>query len=113
MVEPNQGAQVVEQIEDADFLVTYRSGRVPESILPHAKQLKLIQVKRIAGAGIDVFDPEPPDPKNSLLHMDNVIATPHMGGTSWENWELGVKNVWNNVQRVWEGEEPKNQVREF
>jgi hypothetical protein len=24
-----------------------------------------------------------------------------------------VKNVWNNVQRVWEGEEPKNQVREF
>jgi phosphoglycerate dehydrogenase-like enzyme len=88
VVEPNQGAQVVEQIEDADFLVTYRSGRVPESILPHAKQLKLIQVKRIAGAGIDVFDPEPPDPKNSLLHMDNVIATPHMGATSWENWEL-------------------------
>jgi phosphoglycerate dehydrogenase-like enzyme len=45
--------------------------------------------------------------------MDNVVATPHMGATSWENWELRVKNVWNNVQRVWEGEEPKNQVREF
>lgn len=32
---------------------------------------------RIAGAGIDVFNPEPPEPANPLLAMEEVVATPH------------------------------------
>ena len=31
----------------------------------------------IAGAGLDVTDPEPPDPKNPLFHLENVILTGH------------------------------------
>ena len=36
----------------------------------------------IAGAGLDVLEQEPPDPENPLLHMDNVILTPHVASAS-------------------------------
>lgn len=39
---------------------------------------------RIAGAGIDVFHDEPPDPGHPLLSLDNVVATPHTAGITVE-----------------------------
>lgn len=39
---------------------------------------------QIAGAGIDVFEQEPPDRTNPLLHMQNVIATPHTAAMTEE-----------------------------
>lgn len=38
----------------------------------------------IAGAGIDVFHDEPPDPSHPLLSLDNVIASPHTAGITIE-----------------------------
>jgi hypothetical protein len=36
-----------------------------------------LREERIAGAGLDVFEQEPPDPANPLFAMDNVISTAH------------------------------------
>jgi D-3-phosphoglycerate dehydrogenase len=38
---------------------------------------RVLKARRIAGAGLDVLDQEPPDPAEEILTLDNVILTPH------------------------------------
>lgn len=56
---------------------TARGGIVDEAALHEA-----IVNGRLAGAGLDVFDKEPPEPDNPLFHMPNVVVTPHCAGGS-------------------------------
>src|SRR5262249_45716087 len=39
----------------------------------------------IFGAGLDVFDQEPPPADNPLLKLDNVLLTAHFAGPTWDN----------------------------
>jgi len=43
-----------------------------------------LEAGRIAGAGIDVFHPEPPTAALRLLHAPNVVLSPHVGGVTRE-----------------------------
>jgi phosphoglycerate dehydrogenase-like enzyme len=61
---------------------------------------------RIWAAGLDVFHPEPPDPKNPLLTLPNVVLSPHAAGPTWESWPKRFGNSYANVQRVARGEAP-------
>jgi len=47
------------------------------TVVDEAALVAALQKNQIAGAAIDVYDPEPPRPGNPLLKMDNVIVTPH------------------------------------
>jgi len=38
---------------------------------------KVLQERRIAGAGLDVLEQEPPDPDDPILKLDNVVLAPH------------------------------------
>ncbi len=58
---------------------TARGGIVDEMALADA-----LRSGHIGGAGLDVFDPEPPDPAHPLLHSPNLIASPHMAGVTSE-----------------------------
>jgi phosphoglycerate dehydrogenase-like enzyme len=46
-------------------------------IVDQAALTKALAARRIAGAGLDVQEQEPPDPADPLLRLDNVILTPH------------------------------------
>ena len=82
-------------------------------VVDEAALIRALQEKRIAGAGLDVFNPEPPNPDNPLLKMDNVVATPHIGGLAIESWETRARTIWGNLVRVWEGKEPESIVTYF
>lgn len=60
----------------------------------------------IAGAGLDVFDQEPPPPDNPLFALENVILTPHLAGPTYENRAKRFRNAFDNVQRVARGQAP-------
>jgi phosphoglycerate dehydrogenase-like enzyme len=65
-------------------------------VLDDAALAAAIRDKRIAGAAIDVFDPEPPRADYPLLAFDNVLLTPHMAArthTAVENMSWVVRDV--------------------
>jgi phosphoglycerate dehydrogenase-like enzyme len=61
---------------------------------------------KIFGAGLDVFDEEPPPAGNPLLGLDNVVLTAHFAGPTWDNHVARFRNAFDNVQRVHRGEPP-------
>lgn len=61
--------------------------------------------RSIAGAGIDVFWNEPFDPDDPILR-ENVIATPHVGGTTESSLRGIGEAVAANIERIRHGDEP-------
>jgi phosphoglycerate dehydrogenase-like enzyme len=65
-------------------------------VLDDAALAAAVRGKKIAGAAIDVFDPEPPGADYPLLGLDNVLLTPHMAArthTAIENMSWVVRDV--------------------
>ncbi len=53
-------------------------------LVDRAAVVHALETKAIAGFALDVYWDEPPDPADPLLAMDNVVATPHVGGVTAE-----------------------------
>lgn len=60
----------------------------------------------IAGAALDVFDPEPPKADNPLFAMDNVVLTPHLASFTDEGRRRMGLMVAEDILRVLRGEMP-------
>ena len=73
---------------------------------------EVLSERRILGAALDVLEQEPPAPDNPLLKLDNVLLTPHVAGVTYDTWTRRGEFVFQNLQRVWEGEPPLAVVQE-
>jgi len=86
---------------DAILINTARGELVDEADLYQA-----LKEGTIWAAGIDAFDREPPDPKNPLFTLPNIVLSPHAAGPTWESWPKRFGNSYANIERVARGESP-------
>ena len=75
-------------------------------VVDEAALIKLLQEGHLAGAGLDVFDPEPPLADNPLLKMKNVILTPHIGSNTEAGMAAMQLGTVENIARALQGERP-------
>ena len=99
-------AEILSEMKPSAFVLnTARGGIVDQEALASA-----LHEGRIAGAGIDVFDPERPPGDHPLLGAPNLIATPHVAFYSEESVLDLERLAAENVAAVLSGRRPAHVV---
>ncbi len=97
------GAKQLALMKPTAFIInTARGPIIDESAL-----IEVLREGRIAGAGLDVLEQEPPDPGNPLFKMDNVLLTPHSIAWTEESLRDNSLDACRNVLAIYEGRVPE------
>lgn len=94
------------KMKETSYLINTSRGPVVDE----AALIKALQEKWIQGAGLDVLDKEPPDPENPLLHMENVVLTPHTAHQSDLSIRLRPRRYGAEIAAVLNGRKPMHLV---
>ena len=65
--------------------------------------VRALDSRRLAGAGVDVMDPEPLPKGHPIWKFDNVMITPHIAGRSDHDSERMLGTIKENIRRFSEG----------
>ncbi|SEH13464.1 Phosphoglycerate dehydrogenase [Natronorubrum sediminis] len=102
------GREELRALPDTGVIVnTARGGIIDEEALEAA-----LENDELAGAGLDVFVDEPPAPDHPLVNRSDVIATPHIAGTTVEALRRMSLGAAETVRRVHDGKLPTSTVNE-
>jgi lactate dehydrogenase-like 2-hydroxyacid dehydrogenase len=85
-------AEVLNALGPQGFLINVARG----SVVDEAALVKALQDKRIAGAGLDVFEDEPNVPP-ALMALDNVVLLPHVASATQETRQAMADRVFDNL----------------
>ncbi len=98
------GRKAIQALGPGAILVNASRGPVVDE----AALIEALESGQLSGAGLDVYDPEPPAPDNPLFQMDQVVLTPHLASFTDEGRQrMGLMAV-EEVLRVLRGEKPLN-----
>jgi phosphoglycerate dehydrogenase-like enzyme len=89
-------AQDIARMKPSAYLIN--TARAP--IVDQAALLKALQEKKIAGAGLDVFEVEPLPLNSPYRKLDNVVITPHLGYVSEQNYRKYFPDIVEDI-RAW------------
>lgn len=89
----------LEMMKPSAFIINTSRG----PIIKETDLIEALQKNVIAGAGLDVQDPEPPKLDNPLFSMPNVILTPHIGWKCFESRQRLIDILAENIVSFIEG----------
>ncbi len=100
------GRDALACLKPTAFLVNVARG----AIVDRDALIEALREGRLAGAGLDVYWTEPPDPDDPLFALETVVATPHIGGATGESFRDIARQVAANVERLAAGTTLRNAV---
>ena len=100
------GEQAFQKMAKKPLIINTSRG----AIIDEKSLIQALERNQIAGAGLDVFEIEPPDPQNPLLQKDNVVLSPHSGFYSLESISDLKRRAAESVSAVLRGKWPKSVV---
>jgi phosphoglycerate dehydrogenase-like enzyme len=98
-------AEFAQMKPGALFINTSRGGTYDMDALYES-----LKAGHLGGAGLDVFNPEPPPPDHPILQLPHVICTPHVATGTVEAHLYKAQAHFENFKRVLQGETPRNIV---
>jgi D-3-phosphoglycerate dehydrogenase len=93
------GAKDLGLMKPTAFLINTSRG----PIVDQEALLAVLRERRIAGAGLDVFDIEPLPLGHPFRHLDNAVITPHLGYVTAENYRLYFRDIVDDIRAFLEG----------
>ena len=90
------GAEELGLMKKSAYLVNTARGPIVEE----KALIAALREKRIAGAGLDVFDVEPLPPGHPYRQLDNAVITPHLGYVSRQNYAKYFPDIVEDI-RAW------------
>lgn len=99
-------ADRIAQMKNGAYLINVSRGPLVDS----AALLDAVDSGKLAGAGIDVFEPEPPEIGSRIRTHPNIIATPHIAGVTKESRTRMEKMATERILAFFQGTQPENIV---
>ena len=99
-------ARTLALMRPGSFLINAARGRLVDT----DALIEALQSGPIAGAALDVFDPEPPPADSPLYELPNVVLTPHIAAGTADAYSTKIAAAFDNMRRCWEDQPVRHRV---